>query len=316
MYRKNDERMGLLSYIKGRRRGPEAHRLEREAMQDAFLADALDGYDAFDGADAGDRLSQLQQKVLRRTARRSRIPLYSAVAAVLLLALSVSVYLFSRYDLPRESLAVGESPTILMNVNEYSEPAFAPAEENELPEPVAAENGRSHRVAERTARKEPAADSPVSQDADAAEAVADVVDFSGKPESVIADDAPAAADGPEISEQKTLVWEAASRKEMQSRQQLLAKTAAPKTGLPAPAGGYAACYDYIRKNIAVSADTTAHAASRTVVLRFVVDGQGRPGDFSVVESFSPATAQEVIRLLQAGPDWAPSGTVPAFTVTF
>ena len=33
--------MKLLDYIRGLRKGKEAHRLEKESMQDPFLADAM-----------------------------------------------------------------------------------------------------------------------------------------------------------------------------------------------------------------------------------------------------------------------------------
>lgn len=38
--------MKLLDYIRGTRKGKEAHRLQKEAMRDPFLADAMDGYDS------------------------------------------------------------------------------------------------------------------------------------------------------------------------------------------------------------------------------------------------------------------------------
>ena len=46
--------MKLLDYIRGARKGKEAHRLEKEAMRDPFLADALEGYSRVgNGADVG-----------------------------------------------------------------------------------------------------------------------------------------------------------------------------------------------------------------------------------------------------------------------
>ena len=36
--------MKLLDYIRGARKGKEAHRLEKEAMREPCLADALEGY--------------------------------------------------------------------------------------------------------------------------------------------------------------------------------------------------------------------------------------------------------------------------------
>ena len=41
--------MKLLDYIRGLRKGKEAHRLEKESMQDPFLADAMDGYNQVEG---------------------------------------------------------------------------------------------------------------------------------------------------------------------------------------------------------------------------------------------------------------------------
>ena len=41
--------MKLLDYIRGLRKGKEAHRLEKESMQDPFLADAIDGYNQVEG---------------------------------------------------------------------------------------------------------------------------------------------------------------------------------------------------------------------------------------------------------------------------
>ena len=47
--------MKLIDYITGNRKGREARRIEREAMDDPFLHDALEGYDAVPGdpTDAG-----------------------------------------------------------------------------------------------------------------------------------------------------------------------------------------------------------------------------------------------------------------------
>lgn len=39
----------LMQYIQGSRKGKEAHRLEKEAMKDPFLSDALDGFQAVKG---------------------------------------------------------------------------------------------------------------------------------------------------------------------------------------------------------------------------------------------------------------------------
>ena len=62
--------MKLTDYIFGSRRGREANRLEREAMADPFLADAVEGYDSVYGGHS-DKLAELEQEVARRAVRPS-----------------------------------------------------------------------------------------------------------------------------------------------------------------------------------------------------------------------------------------------------
>ena len=62
--------MSLESYIKGQRRGIAINRLEREAMQDPFLSDALEGYDTVKGNHA-ERVEELQEQILNQNRKRS-----------------------------------------------------------------------------------------------------------------------------------------------------------------------------------------------------------------------------------------------------
>ena len=54
--------MKLLDYIRGLRKGKEAHRLEKESMKDPFLADAMDGYHQVEG-DHDEQINKLRMKV-------------------------------------------------------------------------------------------------------------------------------------------------------------------------------------------------------------------------------------------------------------
>ena len=58
--------MKLLDYIRGLRKGKEAHRLEKESMKDPFLADAMDGYHQVEG----DHEQQIRQRPILRTFSR------------------------------------------------------------------------------------------------------------------------------------------------------------------------------------------------------------------------------------------------------
>ncbi len=61
--------MNLKDYIRGKRHGEEANRLEREAMEDPFLQDAIDGYDAVEG----DHASAIEQLEKQLTQPRKRV---------------------------------------------------------------------------------------------------------------------------------------------------------------------------------------------------------------------------------------------------
>ncbi len=80
--------MDFKAYIKGKRKGKEAHNIERAAGHDPFLRDAIDGFDAVEG----DHLSSIeflekQVEALSKPRTRRFQPLfwYSSAATILLL---------------------------------------------------------------------------------------------------------------------------------------------------------------------------------------------------------------------------------------
>lgn len=79
------ERVNLKEYIKGERRGKEANQLERKAMEDPFLQDAIDGYDSV----IGDHISTIDDLEKRFTppgrAIHKRIWIWAAAAVIVLL---------------------------------------------------------------------------------------------------------------------------------------------------------------------------------------------------------------------------------------
>ena len=61
--------MKLLDYIRGTRKGKEAHRLQKEAMRDPFLADAMDGYDGA-GESQEQQIELLRRRITMRVKRK------------------------------------------------------------------------------------------------------------------------------------------------------------------------------------------------------------------------------------------------------
>ena len=105
--------MQLKDYIQGNRHGREANRLEREAMRDPFLQDALEGFDAVQG-DHAEIIERLEKRFANPDAlhdpkitvkqavapgNNRRLYLYwSAAASVLLLIGLGAFFLFERND--------------------------------------------------------------------------------------------------------------------------------------------------------------------------------------------------------------------------
>ena len=81
----------LMQYIQGSRKGKEAHRLEKEAMKDPFLSDALDGFQAVKGNHV-ESIEEMRRRIsLRTRSSRNSITKWS-IAASLLICLGFGSY--------------------------------------------------------------------------------------------------------------------------------------------------------------------------------------------------------------------------------
>lgn len=92
--------MKLIDYITGNRKGREARRIEREAMDDPFLHDALEGYDAVPG-DPTDAIRRMQRRVTG-AAGKLRRRIYWSAAAALLLCAGAGGYLLTLRNIPMQ----------------------------------------------------------------------------------------------------------------------------------------------------------------------------------------------------------------------
>ena len=84
--------MKLLDYIRGLRKGKEAHRLEKESMQDPFLADAMDGYNQVEG-NHEQRIEKLRMQVSAHSAKKKNTYAITwSIAACLIIGFGISSY--------------------------------------------------------------------------------------------------------------------------------------------------------------------------------------------------------------------------------
>ena len=114
--------MKLLDYIRGLRKGKEAHRLEKESMQDPFLADAMDGYNQVEG-NHEQRIEKLRMQVSAHSAKKKNTRAITwSIAACLAIGFGISSYfLFLKKSMTDEVFIAEESVSIKL-----AEPAAPP----------------------------------------------------------------------------------------------------------------------------------------------------------------------------------------------
>lgn len=99
--------MDLKDYIRGQRHGKEANRLEREAMNDPFLQDAIDGYDSVDGNPMS-AIEKLEKQLASPVKRNDKRVWILAAAAVLVLLIGIP-FLLRQPDIKDMQVASSEA---------------------------------------------------------------------------------------------------------------------------------------------------------------------------------------------------------------
>ena len=114
--------MKLLDYIRGLRKGKEAHRLDKESMQDPFLADAMDGYNQVEG-NHEQRIEKLRMQVSAHSAKKKNTYAITwSIAACLIIGFGISSYfLFLKKSMTDEVFIAEESVS-----TKLAEPATPP----------------------------------------------------------------------------------------------------------------------------------------------------------------------------------------------
>jgi TonB family protein len=76
--------------------------------------------------------------------------------------------------------------------------------------------------------------------------------------------------------------------------------------MAAPAGGRRAFKQYLEKNLRYPAVAMEKKVEGKVTIQFTVEATGQLSDFKVVKGIGSGCDEEVIRLIQQGPTWAPA----------
>lgn len=335
--------MKLLKYLQGFRKGKEAHRLEKEAMQDSFLADALDGYDST-AENPVKRIEALRQQISARSVgRKRRQALGWSIAACLLLGVGISTYFLHENDsllgvTTQPPSATLDAKGAIAQVRSEKE-ADTPQAESEV-----SEQDLLHifNEDEKSASKLSA---PSTLLADTVKVYGKITDRQGEPligasvsvkgtnEGAISD-----VDGNfalKVGGQKELVvdyigYESVTlpadtgknllvamndgRQQLdevvvvgygaQKRNSAKGTVAVSKTPeKPQPVIGWKAYRKYLKENLQRPSDAECKQVKGKVVLTFRVNKTGRPKDITVKTPLCPSADKEAVSLIERGSDW-------------
>ena len=315
--------MKLLDYIKGDRKGKEAHRIELEAMSDPFLADALEGLDTIDG-DHERTMERLRERISVRSTpnRRRRAIVWSTAAAVLVCLTLGGLLIMNRPDEDRATVAA-----LKANVeSDSASQTLATTGEQEAPE-----ISQDEIALPEAARPEEITGSAIMNDTkitadfnSSAEPMenAIIIPKATATEEVVANEAPrmianqAKESVPAPQQQSSLLAAQAARSDETAVPAVsmdeTAKITAPEVTetAPAPSAANTAMAaamqrfnEYVARNLVPQQDEQGNPISGTVTIQFGVDAKGRPIGLRVTQMLATNAYMEAVRLILGGPDW-------------
>ncbi|WP_316741379.1 hypothetical protein [Pedobacter antarcticus] len=294
----------LEDYLDGKLDAKSMHRVERQALEDPFVAQALAGL-----AEHPSRMSQqvslLQKQLYERTAvqkqqKRSSVFTWQRLsigAAAAVMFITVSVIFLMRERAGKEQLAANPK-----KVEVDLGPVTGPVEQT----PVKP-NADSHSAAELPqAELSVAAVQPQHKPITSAGNAAD---------EVTAMSAPVAADMQSFSAKDISDSAAVSTVGINSKM-TSARIATATPAASAPIDGWAKLDTYLNDHKSVN---TPEGVAQIVELSFQINAAGKPVNFKVLTSAGKALDNEAIKLLADGPLWEKPATPETrvnYTVAF
>jgi hypothetical protein len=306
----------------------ERNALEKAALEDPFLADALEGYIHTNTAAAD--MVKLRQRLAETTKRKSTIPFFRnntfmRVAAITLLVIGAGWLITMMNNDPAKELAeknasdstqstVVQSDGLIKTENGYFNDTISSADELVFTKPKIRKNEPSGTLAPVSVFKEPA-NIPVYNNSNNAEIAAApnvarvTLNQSKDSGSLALSD----LNGVEIKgdsiknlnivmvESDQVMNEVVVLDKRQNRA-LVNKPQAPIEEIE-PIGGWEDFNNYALSNLKPPTGSDAKPQTGDVVLSFDISADGNPTNIKVVQSFCSNCEVEAKRILQEGPKW-------------
>ena len=334
--------MTLFDYIKGQRRGKDAHHLERESMQDPFLSDAIDGFDSVESGHI-ERIEELRRRVSHKTRRSNHWFAYAGIAASFLMILTVGGY-FMFKSKPVDFVAKSEyQAEEKIADKQFKNESVTVAEEqdevqSESEQVVVAEDNREAQMESEApidkekmiANRKPV----VAKNTDAVEEIVVVDDLVVAEAFAITEEEDASeyeSSGLLIAEQSKIEEineeQKAVDEEMEKKSAVVqgsanrlkssdsGKTQAQKQGvtlhgnesgasaMPEPKIGWEAYGKYLVDSLRYPSGADCEGLSGSVIVSFLINEKGNFYDFEVVRGLCDDMNKEAIRLIKEGCLW-------------
>lgn len=299
--------MKLSDYIRGQRKGKEAHRLEKEAMKDSFLADAMDGYQMVEGSHE-ERLNTLHRQIASRAARKRNHAIVWSVAASLLIGISISGYfLFQKDTLTDKNYAEEKATDMLLEeelipIEPQQPDAMAKVTPKDTTKNLISENKKIKRTTPLTAVPTPQADIAYVQETENEEAV----------KENIADTTVA----PNVEYSNAIRGAVAMRAMSKAAAPGEVKELSKNDTVPEPVIGMKEYKKYLKEKLIRPTDNDCAGIKGKVTITFFVNENGRPCNLSIEKGLCPSADKEAIRLIEEGPDWTHGSKRVSVTIKF
>ena len=265
--------MKFLDYIKGQRKGKDAHRIEKDSMKDPFLYEAIDGFDSIDDNHI-ERINNIQNRLKARSKTKNKTngrQVWQTAAAAIIIIIGIGGYFLTDYH---------KSGLYAQQANEKS------IIEIYVPEEYYAENIVV--IAQKNAELAKAYKPGISRFKIESEESASM---SKAEQEILSEDAKRMNEVP---------IEIYVPDDFESRTSTQEET---KSGKPEPIGGYEKYNEYLKKSLRRPTDDICKDRKGKVAVEFSVNSLGRPFLFDVKYSLCGASDNEAIRLIQSGPRW-------------
>ena len=331
--------MSLLRYIKGLRKGKDAHRIELEAMKYSFLSEALEGYDAVEDNHLR-RISRIKKQIKNRTNKKNKgiiitqIPKRKpekpkagvprkewSIAASFLLCLSLGAYylvvnyesFFGHREIVIAEHHKTESPVYEENTNDpvnlQQDTLIIYMPELQFPKSdlIASAKILGDRLNEEEMEFENVELEATRIQISAVDtpggdvAAADLADAEIKERSPHTSEPAMIA----MSESKQVLDELVAvghdtKKRKESAEIAVNKEKPTK---PEPEIGMKAFKNYLKTSVVQPTDSICKDVKGKVRLRFFINSEGRPHNIQVIKSLCRTSDSEAIRLIQSGGKW-------------